>query len=60
MKSAFQGKFSYTMAARGLLNGELMMVRRMTVFAVANEMGRGGVPAIMMTYGHWLAAQRRP
>ncbi len=48
------------MAARGLLNGELVMVRRMTVFAVANEMCRGGVPAIMLTYGHWLAAQRRP
>ncbi len=60
MQSAFQEKFSYTMAAPGLLGGGSVMVRRMTVFAVANEMGRGGVPAIMLTYGHWLAAQRRP
>ncbi len=43
------------MAARGLLGGELVMVRRMTV---ASEKGRGGVSAIIMTYGHWLAAQR--
>ncbi len=38
--SIFQEKCSYTIAVRGLLDGGSMMVR---AFAVANEMGRGGV-----------------
>ncbi len=29
MQSAFQEKFSYTMAVRGLLDGESVVVRRM-------------------------------
>ncbi len=43
MQSAFQEKCSYTTAVRGLLDGGSMMMRRMRAFAVANEMGRGGV-----------------
>ncbi len=43
MQSAFQGKCSYTMAVRGLLDGGSVMVRQMRALAVANEMGRGGV-----------------
>ncbi len=43
MQSAFQEKFSYTMAIRGLLGEGSVTVRRMRAFAVANEMGRGGV-----------------
>ncbi len=35
MQSIFQKKFSYTMAARGLLGGESVMVRR-RAFAVAH------------------------
>ncbi len=31
------------MAVRGLLGGESVTVRRMRAFAMANEMGRGGV-----------------
>ncbi len=31
------------MAVRGLLDGGSVAVRRMKAFAVANEMGRGGV-----------------
>ncbi len=31
------------MAVRGLLDGGSVTVRRMRAFAVANEMGRGGV-----------------
>ncbi len=42
MQSAFQEKRSYTMAVRGLLGEGSVTVRRMRVFAVANEMGRGG------------------
>ncbi len=42
MQSAFQ-KCSYTMAVRGLLGEGSVTVRRMRAFAVANEMGRGGV-----------------
>ncbi len=41
LQSAFQEKCSYTMAVWGLL-GEVT-VRRIRAFAVANEMGRGGV-----------------
>ncbi len=41
MQSAFQEKFSYTMAVRGLLDKGSVMVRRMNAFAVASEMGRG-------------------
>ncbi len=43
MQSAFQEKFSYTMAVRGLLDVGSVMVRRMRAFAVASEMGRGGM-----------------
>ncbi len=43
MQSAFQEKCSYTMAVRGLLDGGSVTVRWMRAFAVANEMGRGGV-----------------
>ncbi len=43
MQSAFQEKCSYTMAVRGLLDGGSVIMRRILVFAVANEMGRGGV-----------------
>ncbi len=35
------------MAVWGLLGGELVMVRRVRAFAVANEMGRGSVPAVV-------------
>ncbi len=43
MQSAFQEKYSYTMAVRGLLDGGSVMARRMRAFAVANETGRGDV-----------------
>ncbi len=43
LQSAFQEKCSYTTAVRGLLDGGSMTMRRMRAFAVANEMGRGGV-----------------
>ncbi len=43
MQSAFQEKCSYTMAIRGLLAEGSVTVRRMRAFAVATEMGRGGV-----------------
>ncbi len=43
MQSAFQEKCSYTVAVRGLLGEGSVTVRRMRAFAVANEMGRGGV-----------------
>ncbi len=43
MQSAFQEKCSYTMAVRGLLDGGSVTVRRMRAFAMANEMGGGGV-----------------
>ncbi len=43
MKSAFQEKCSCTTAVRGLLDGGSVMVHRMRVFAVANEMSRGDV-----------------
>ncbi len=43
MQSTFQEKCSYTMAVRGLLGEGSITVRRIRVFAVATEMGRGGV-----------------
>ncbi len=43
MQSAFQEKFSCTMAVWGLLDDRSVMVSRMRAFAVASEMGRGGV-----------------
>ncbi len=43
LQSAFQEKCSYTMAVRGLLGEGSVTVRRIRAFAVANEMGRGGV-----------------
>ncbi len=53
----FPGEIFVYHGRSGPVERELLMVRRMTVFAAANEMGRGGVPAIMLTYGHWLAKQ---
>ncbi len=47
MQSAFQEKCSYTMAVRELLDGGSVTVRRMRVFAMANEMGRGGVSVVV-------------
>ncbi len=47
MQSAFQEKCSYTMAVRGLLGEGSVTVRRMNTFAVANEMGRGGVSVVV-------------
>ncbi len=43
MQSAFQEIFLYTTADWDLLDGGSVMVRRMRAFAVASEMGRGGV-----------------
>ncbi len=43
-QSAFQ---SYLMAVLGLLGRASVMVRRMRTFAVASEMGRGGVSATL-------------
>ncbi len=43
MQFAFQEKCSYTLAVRGLLGRELVILRRMRAFTVANDMGRGGV-----------------
>ncbi len=42
MQSAFQEKFRYTMAIRGMLGGGSVMVCWMRVLVVAREMGRGG------------------
>ncbi len=57
MLSAFQEKCSYTMAVRGLLNGGSLAVRWMRAFAVANEMGRGGVSAaVAATFANSSAA----
>ncbi len=54
-RSAYQEICSYTMAIRGLLGGGSVIVRRMWVFAVANEMGRGGV-AVAAAFANWSAA----
>ncbi len=43
MQSAVLEKCSYAMAVRGLLDEGLVMVRRMRAFAVASDIGRGGV-----------------
>ncbi len=43
MQSVFQGKFSYTMAVRGLLGIRSVMVRRLKVIVEANEVGHDGV-----------------
>ncbi len=43
IQSAFQEKFSFTMAVRGPLDGGSVILRRMRAFTVPNEMGRGGV-----------------
>ncbi len=43
MQPAFLEKCSYTVAVRGLLDEASVMARRMRAFAVANEMGWGGV-----------------
>ncbi len=50
-------KCSYTMVVRGLLDWGLVTVRRMRAFAVANEMGRGGVSvAVAAAFGNSSAA----
>ncbi len=49
MQSVFQEKCSYTMAVRGLLDGGSLAMRRMMAFAVANEMGHGGVSVALAT-----------
>ncbi len=43
MQSDFQEQCSCTMAVQGLLDGGSATERRMMVFAVANQVGRGGV-----------------
>ncbi len=43
MQPAFQEKCSNTLAVRGLLDGGSVTVHRMRAFAVANEMGWGGM-----------------
>ncbi len=47
MQSVFQEKFSYTMVVRVLLFARSVMVHLMRAFAVANEMGRGGVSVVV-------------
>ncbi len=49
-QSAFQEKFSYTMAVRGLLGGGSMIMRRVRAFVVANEMGWDEVPVVVCLY----------
>ncbi len=44
MQPAFQEKCSYTMAVRGLLGEGSVAVSQVITFAIAIEMGRGGVP----------------
>ncbi len=57
MTSIFQEKCSYTMFVRGLLGEGSVTVRRMRAFAVANEMGRGGVSvAVAVAFGYSSAA----
>ncbi len=57
MQSAFQEKCSYTMAVRGLLDRGSVTVRRMRPFAVANEIGRGGVSvAVVAAFSNSSAA----
>ncbi len=43
MQSAFQEKYWYTRAFRGLLDGGSVTVLWIRAFAMANEKGRGGV-----------------
>ncbi len=47
MQPAFQEKCSYTMAVRGLLGEGSVTVRQIRAFAVANEVGRGGVSVVV-------------
>ncbi len=47
MQSVFQEKFSYTMVVRVLLLERSVMVHLMRAFAVANEMGCGGVSVVV-------------
>ncbi len=48
MLSDFQEKCSYTMAVQSLLDGGSATERRMMVFAVANQVGRGGVAVVVV------------
>ncbi len=43
MQSDIQEKCLYAMDGRGWVDGGSVMVRSMRAFAVANQMGRGGV-----------------
>ncbi len=57
MQPAFQEICSYRLAVRGLLDGGSVTVHRMRAFAVANEMGRGGVSvAVAAAFANSLAA----
>ncbi len=56
MQSAFQDKFSYAVAVRGLLGEGSAIVRRMRAFAVANEMGCGGVSVVTAAFASSSAA----
>ncbi len=57
MPSAFQEEFSYTTAIWDLLGVGSVKVRRMRAFAVASEMGRGGVSvAVAATFADSPAA----
>ncbi len=57
MQSDIQEKFSSTMTVLGLLDGGSVTVRRIRAFAVANEMGRGGVSvAVAVAFANSSAA----
>ncbi len=49
-QSAFQEKFSYSMAVRGSLGREWLMGRQTKAFVVANEMNRGGVAVVVTAF----------
>ncbi len=57
MQSAFERNCSYTMVVRGLLDRGSVTARRMSAFAEANGMGRGGVPvAVAAAFAYSSAA----
>ncbi len=59
MQSAFQEKCAYTMAVRGLLGEGSVTVSPMRAFAVANEIGRGGVSvAVAAAFANSLLTSR--
>ncbi len=49
MRSDVQDKCLYTMAVQGLLDGGSATERWMMVFAVANQVGWGGVAVVVAT-----------